>query len=526
MNAVIALLSPTSFVSSSGYLAIFVLSVLQSCCVPTSSELTMGFAGVLASKGTLSLPGAIVAGAGGELVGAYVAWAVGRAGGRPLVERYGRYVLFRPRDLERAEGWYLRHGRFGVLGSRLLPVIRNFVAVPAGVARVPALRFGVLTAIGSLIWDGAMALIGYGVGGRWRTVMKGFSDAGYLLGALVVVAVAFVIWHRWRSYHADTALGHPGLPPGGAESPSSPASAPGGYRLAPRGPAGVWSRLGTNAFATVKVPAFITAVFWVIKLLSTAMGESVSDALVYSINRYLAVLVGLLLFLAAMVWQLRAKSYSPWRYWAAVCMVGVFGTMAADVLHIGLHIPYAVSSAFYAVCLAVVLTVWYKAEGTLSVHSITTPRRELFYWLTVLCTFALGTAVGDLTAKPLSLGYLGSGVMFAGLFAVPGLVYGVRRSNAVATFWSAYILTRPFGASFSDWFGFSKSAGGLGFGHPLAALIFGLPIVVLVAFLALSKLDAPRSDVDGADRVTAPSAQRAATAPGAEKAPLCCSKPS
>jgi membrane protein DedA with SNARE-associated domain len=201
----VALLNPTSFVASSGYLAIFVLSVLQSCCVPTSSELTLGFGGVLASQGTLSLPGVIVAGATGEIVGAYLAWAAGRAGGRPLVERYGRYVLLSPHDLDRASAWYGRHERWGVLGSRLIPVIRNFVAVPAGVARVPAVRFGILTAIGSLIWDAAMALIGYGVGSQWRTVMKGFSDAGYLLGALAIIVIAAVIWHRWRSYRAATA---------------------------------------------------------------------------------------------------------------------------------------------------------------------------------------------------------------------------------------------------------------------------------------------------------------------------------
>jgi uncharacterized membrane-anchored protein/membrane protein DedA with SNARE-associated domain len=488
MNQAIAFLSPTGFVSSSGYAAIFVLSVLQSCCVPTSSELTMGFAGVLASQGALSLPGAIAAGAGGELVGGYIAWAIGRAGGRPLVERYGRYVLLSPRDLDRAEAWYQRHERFGVLASRLLPVIRNFVAVPAGVARVPALRFGVLTAIGSLIWDGAMALIGYGVGGQWRTVMKGFSDAGYLLGALALLALAFVIWHRWRSYHADMASSaavhlHAG--------PGTAAANPGQSREVV-GLTELWRRLGAKSFATVKVPALITAAFWVIKLLSTAMGESVSDALVYGIDRYAAVLLGLVLFVAAMAWQLKAQSYSPLRYWAAVCMVAVFGTMAADVLHIGLHIPYAVSSTFYAVCLAVVLTIWYRTEGTLSIHSITTVRREGFYWLTVLCTFALGTAVGDLTAKPLNLGYLGSGLMFAGLFAVPGLIYGVRRSNAVATFWSAYILTRPFGASFADWLGFGKANGGLGLGHPLAALVFAVPIVALVAYVAASKVDAPR----------------------------------
>jgi membrane protein DedA with SNARE-associated domain len=202
-----ALLNPTSFVATSGYAAIFILSVLQSCCVPTSSELTLGFGGVLAAEGKLSLPGVIAAGAAGEVVGAYIAWVVGRTGGRAFVDRYGRYLLLSHRDLDRAEAWYRRHGSWGVFGSRLLPVIRNFVALPAGAAEVPLLRFGILTAAGSLVWDGAMALIGYEVGGSWRTVMHGFSDAGYVLGFLVVVAVAVVVVHRYRSYHAASEAG-------------------------------------------------------------------------------------------------------------------------------------------------------------------------------------------------------------------------------------------------------------------------------------------------------------------------------
>ena len=201
----LALLNPTSFVSSSGYVAIFILSVLQSCCVPTSSELTMGFAGYLAYKGTLSLPAVIAVGAVGELIGAYIAYFIGRAGGRRFVDRFGRYILLTHRDLDRAEAWYQRHGSWGVFASRLLPVIRNFVAVPAGVAEVPLLRFGLLTFLGSLIWDGAMAIIGYELAHSWKSVMHGFSYAGYLLGAVAVLAIAFVIVHRYRSYKEASA---------------------------------------------------------------------------------------------------------------------------------------------------------------------------------------------------------------------------------------------------------------------------------------------------------------------------------
>ena len=209
----LGLLNVTNLVASSGYAAIFILSVLQSCCVPTSSELTLGFAGVLAAEGKLSLAAVIAVGVAGEIVGAYVAWAIGRFGGRAFVARYGRYVLMSTHDLDRAQGWYERHERWGVFGSRLLPVIRNFVAVPAGVAEVPLVRFGILTALGSLLWDGAMALIGYEIGGSWRSIMKGFSDAGYLLGAAAVAAVAFVVWHRWRAFHrAAGDIGRMSLP--------------------------------------------------------------------------------------------------------------------------------------------------------------------------------------------------------------------------------------------------------------------------------------------------------------------------
>lgn len=198
-----ALINPTHLVSSFGYLAIFILSVAQSCCVPTSSELTMGFAGALAATGHLSLPGVIVAGVTGEIVGAYIAWVIGRTAGRTIVDRYGKYLLLTQHDLDRAEAWYDRHERWGVFGGRLLPVIRNFVALPAGVAEVPPVSFGLLTAAGSLIWDSAWAGIGYGLGSRWHTIVHAFSDAGYVLGALAVIAIVLLAVHRWRSYGAQ-----------------------------------------------------------------------------------------------------------------------------------------------------------------------------------------------------------------------------------------------------------------------------------------------------------------------------------
>lgn len=203
----LALLNLDHFISTYGYAAIFLLSVLQSCCIPTSSELTLGFAGLLASQGKLNLAAVIFVGTAGEVVGAYIAWFIGRYGGRAAVDRYGKYLLLTHHDLDRAEAWYDRHGNAGVFFGRLLPVIRNFVAVPAGVAEVPLVRFGLMTAAGSLVWITAMASIGYGLGGSYHKIAKGFSYAGYVLGAAVVVAIIFIIWHRYRSYKAAVARG-------------------------------------------------------------------------------------------------------------------------------------------------------------------------------------------------------------------------------------------------------------------------------------------------------------------------------
>jgi membrane protein DedA with SNARE-associated domain len=141
----------------------------------------------------------------GEVVGAFLAWIIGRTAGRTFVDRYGKFLLLSHRDLDRAEAWYDRHGNWAVFGGRLIPVVRNFVALPAGVAEVPPLRFGLLTAAGSAIWCSAMALIGYSIGSGYHRVMKGFSDAGYVLAAVVVVAVAVFIAHRYRSYKEATA---------------------------------------------------------------------------------------------------------------------------------------------------------------------------------------------------------------------------------------------------------------------------------------------------------------------------------
>ena len=155
--------------------------------------------------------------------------------------------------------------------------------------------------------------------------------------------------------------------------------------------------------------------FWAVKLLTTAMGEAVSDFLVKDWNKYAAVALGFAAFAVTITWQFRTPRYRTWPYWSAVAMVAVFGTMCADVMHIALNLTYSVSASFYAVLLAVTFITWYRFEGTLDIHSIVTPRREVFYWLAVIFTFAMGTALGDLFATTFHLGYLASAFVFTAL---------------------------------------------------------------------------------------------------------------
>lgn len=248
-----------------------------------------------------------------------------------------------------------------------------------------------------------------------------------------------------------------------------------------------------------KVPA-ITALFWVVKLLTTALGESISDYLVFSIDPYVAVGLGALGFAVALALQFRARTYNAWIYWFAVTMVAVFGTMAADVTHVVLGVPYLYSASFFAVALVAIFVLWWKVEGTLSIHSITTRRREVFYWLTVVTTFALGTATGDVTAITFHLGYFSSAVVFAVLLAgIAAARYAVVAisslgrfndpANAVFAFWAAYVLTRPLGASVADWTGKPHSFGGLGYGDdPVAGILF-LLLAGFVAYLAITSID-------------------------------------
>jgi len=238
----------------------------------------------------------------------------------------------------------------------------------------------------------------------------------------------------------------------------------------------------------LRVPE-VTLIFWVIKAMSTAMGESTSDYLVHAMAPELAVLLGFVGFVIALVAQFSRRRYVAWAYWLAVVGVGVFGTMAADVLHVGFGVPYLASSVLYGIVLVAVFVSWQRTEKTLSMHSIDTDRREAFYWAAVVATFAMGTAVGDLTAVTLGLGYLASGLLFAAVIAVPALGYWRLGWNPILCFWLAYVATRPLGASFADWMGKPQSAGGLGWGDGTVALILTFAIVCLVAYLSITRRD-------------------------------------
>ena len=224
----------------------------------------------------------------------------------------------------------------------------------------------------------------------------------------------------------------------------------------------------------------VDGTFWTAKLLSTAMGESTSDFLVHRFNPELVVLAVAAVFVVALVNQLYAPRFLVGAYWWAVVMVGVFGTMCADVAHVAFHVPYSASTAAFALTLGIVFYSWYRVEGTLAMSTIASTRRELFYWAAVVTTFALGTAVGDLVAYSVGLGYLRSVVLFAVAITAPTLLYLSKRIGAVACFWSTYVLTRPLGASVADYAGKSHSVGGLNLGAGKVALVLTLAIVVVV----------------------------------------------
>jgi uncharacterized membrane-anchored protein len=236
-----------------------------------------------------------------------------------------------------------------------------------------------------------------------------------------------------------------------------------------------------------KVPE-ITFLFWVIKILTTCGGEAVSDYLALG-DRVIggAVEVGLLVI--GVVWQFRTRRYAAVAYWFLAYAIAIFGTGVSDGLHLFVGVPYAGTTILWAVVLALVFWVWYRSEGTLSIHSITTRRREMYYWAVVFATFALGTALGDFTGTTLGLGYLASGIMFFLIICIPAVAWKRFELNAIAAFWFAYVVTRPLGASFADYFGRARSLSGLGFGSGRVAVIVAFLVAIGVGYLAVTRRD-------------------------------------
>jgi uncharacterized membrane-anchored protein len=235
-----------------------------------------------------------------------------------------------------------------------------------------------------------------------------------------------------------------------------------------------------------KVPE-VTLAFWVIKIMSTTVGETGADYLAVHVGLGTAVTGGIMavLLIASLILQLRARLYVPWRYWLTVVLVSVVGTQITDALTDGLEISLYLSTSVFAVALAATFTVWYAVERTLSIHTIVTTRRELFYWTAILFTFALGTAAGDLATEALQLGFQLGVVIFGVLIALAALAY-YRGANPVLAFWIAYVLTRPLGASLGDLLSQAQAYGGLGLGTIITSAVFLTIIIALVAILSVN----------------------------------------
>lgn len=239
-----------------------------------------------------------------------------------------------------------------------------------------------------------------------------------------------------------------------------------------------------------KVPE-ATIYFWIIKILCTTVGETAADYLNTTLNWGLTnttYAIGALL-IATLTAQFGTKRYLPGIYWLAVVLISIVGTLITDNLTDNYGVPLETTTIIFSIVLALVFAVWYAVEGTLSIHTIYTARREGFYWLAILFTFALGTAAGDLTAEKFSLGYFPSALLFAAMIACIAVAHLRFKLNAVFAFWIAYILTRPLGASLGDLLSQARADGGLGLGTTITSLLFLATILAVVVYLAVTKRD-------------------------------------
>ena len=238
-----------------------------------------------------------------------------------------------------------------------------------------------------------------------------------------------------------------------------------------------------------KVPE-VTIFFWIIKIMATTVGETAADFLSFNLHfglTFTSVLMSVLLLFALLI-QVSRKKYELWIYWIAVVLISIVGTLITDNLVDNFGIRLQTTTIFFSVSLLMTFITWYMSEKTLSIHSIFTRKRELFYWAAILFTFALGTAAGDLAAEGWKLGYANSALIFAGMIALVTLAYYMFRVNAIFAFWVAYILTRPFGASFGDWLSQPNKYGGLGLGTTGTSIIFLVIILLLVTYLSKTQM--------------------------------------
>jgi uncharacterized membrane-anchored protein len=243
-----------------------------------------------------------------------------------------------------------------------------------------------------------------------------------------------------------------------------------------------------------KVPE-ITFLFWVVKILTTAGGEATSDYLALDLgSRLLAGCIEVGIFVVALVYQFRTRRYTAAAYWLLAYAIAIFGCGVSDALHLFVGIPYAGTTVLWAVVLAAIFWLWYRSEGTLSIHSIYTQRREIYYWAVVFATFALGTALGDFTAASLHLGYLASGIMFTLIILIPALAWSRFGLNPVVAFWFAYVVTRPLGASFADYFSKPHSLSGADYGDAIVAVITTIIVAILVGYLSVTRHDIQRQE--------------------------------
>jgi len=237
-----------------------------------------------------------------------------------------------------------------------------------------------------------------------------------------------------------------------------------------------------------KVPE-VTIWFWVIKILCTTVGESFADwvNMTLGVGLVNTAVLFTVIFGVVLAVQMRLRQYVPFAYWLTVVVVSVTGTLYTDILTDHLGVPLWISTTVFSVLLAAVFAVWYAREGTLSIHSIFSRRREAFYWATVFLTFVLGTAAGDLTADTLKLGFLGSGFVFLAMILVPLVAHRWFGFNEVFRFWVAYILTRPLGASFADWMSAAHGHGGLGLGPGKVSVLWAAAIAAMVFWMAMRR---------------------------------------